>query len=217
MTDEPGPYLVWDTCAIAQDQVASLVDEARANGEELSEAKAFEQACGDQTLFDFEWEQLCENLTGLMNRINPDGCRWDARVNNFGWQRRDGTKSFFKAENGQELLRAILPKTDCTFHIFDEGDQIRIRNWHHDNPTGNEYYVIEVHRLWVVRALYEVDAETDEPAYWNSDLGWVPRSQATVFKENEKKDFKLPTGLVKLTSRTDPEMTETGEWVEVEE
>jgi len=47
-----------------------------------------------------------------------------------------------QASNGQELLEKILPKTECTFKVFKVGNRIMIQNWHHDAPTGNEWYTI---------------------------------------------------------------------------
>lgn len=140
------PFVIWDTCAIAQAAADQMVKEAKERGEDLSEEEALDLVWGDQGLIDYEWNSLCDRLTELMNRINPDGCRWDAQVHNFGWRSLDGRKDAFSAETGRELLEAVLPRTDCKFHVFDEGDHIRIRNWHHDSPSGDEYYIIEVHR-----------------------------------------------------------------------
>ena len=51
--------------------------------------------------------------------------------------------SDFKATDGGTFLSKILPDTDCTFNVFLDADQtVRIQNYHHDAPTGNEWYTI---------------------------------------------------------------------------
>lgn len=137
------PYVSWDTLAITEGQAAWLIECAKEDGEELDEKKAFQQACEDQDLYDREWDDLCSSLTELMQRINPDGYKYHAKVSNFGWQRLDGHKEFTATE-GKTLLQEVLPQTECTFQIWDRGDYIVIRNSHHDSPCGNEQYTITV-------------------------------------------------------------------------
>ena len=67
---------------------------------------------------------------------------WKVEVSNFGWRNQDGQK-ILRAENGLELLRGILPDTECTFRIYHDGRTgLKIQNFHHDSPTGNEWYYI---------------------------------------------------------------------------
>lgn len=89
----------------------------------------------------YECVQNC--LTALMEKLNNPTNHWRADAVNLGWQHRSGFLEF-EAENGKEMLLKILPKCDCTFDIYDDGDSIRIRNAHHDAPTG-EFYHIRVH------------------------------------------------------------------------
>jgi hypothetical protein len=95
----------------------------------------------------FEWECLTDELTTLMKKLNKGG-KWYCEVENFGWQKRSGHKAF-KAETGQKLLGAVLPNTDNSFKVFIMGKgfgrTIKIQNWHHDSPLGDEYYLI---RRW---------------------------------------------------------------------
>ncbi len=133
----PAPFLVWDTCEIAVDQAKYLVE----NGEAADEDEGFAMACNDSDLYTLEWEWLTESLTETLNEINPDGY-WHAEVANFGWRSQSGY-SDFKADNGNQFLANILPKTDCTFRVFLDADNtLRIQNSHHDAPTGNEWYTI---------------------------------------------------------------------------
>ena len=89
---------------------------------------------------DDAWDNMTEALTEWMQEHNPDG-DWRAEVTGFGWQRQDGYKDFH-AETGQKLLQDVLPNTECTFNVYDEGDHLSIENAHHDAPTGGEWYAI---------------------------------------------------------------------------
>jgi len=94
---------------------------------------------------DWMWDDFVENLTYVMKKKNYRNYykdKWMADVRGFGWRCLDGYKRV-TAETGKELLREILPKCDCTFKIFDDGRTgLKIQNFHHDSPTGNEWYYI---------------------------------------------------------------------------
>lgn len=107
----------------------------------------------DEDECDWSWEDTCEHLTLMMKTITKDRSffgYWTARVSNFGWRSLNGSKEF-KAEDGAEFLRQVLPNTDCTFNVFYadiDGTEpakpgaILIQNFHHDSPMGNEWYTI---------------------------------------------------------------------------
>ena len=131
------PYLVWDTHEILMNQANYLV----ASGEANDEDEGFTMACQDQCLMEWEWESLLQDLTDKLNEINPDG-NWHAEVENFGWRCLSGY-SDFRADEGKSFLDKILPNTDCTFRVFLEADNvIKIQNFHHDSPVGNEWHTI---------------------------------------------------------------------------
>jgi hypothetical protein len=136
--NDPTPFLVWDTFEIAKHQALFLVE----TGEAADEDDGFTRACADSDLYTFEWEDLTGCLTEALNEINPDGY-WHAEVANFGWRNQIGY-SDFKATDGRTFLSNILPDTDCTFNVFFDADQtVRLQNYHHDAPTGNEWYTIK--------------------------------------------------------------------------
>ena len=89
---------------------------------------------------EFTMDDLLDELTIVIEKLNPDGF-WSGQVKNFGWMNQHGTNHFM-ALSGIELLSSILPKTDCTFKIFQEEGVLKIQNWHHDSLTGNEWYVL---------------------------------------------------------------------------
>ena len=104
------------------------------------------------------WDSLICYLTDIIKKHFSG--YWHVKVSNFGWQSLHGEKGFF-ADKGSEFLQEILPKTDCHFKIFrddhpgssdDWADGVgrptkglKIQNFHHDSPVGNEwYYLIDV-------------------------------------------------------------------------
>ena len=143
ITDKnPSLFLTWDTAEILQSQAKHLVELGEAEHEE----QGWTMACEDQFLLDDEWENLLYCLTEKLNEINPEGY-WHGEVENFGWRKASGHKDF-KADTARTFLAAILPQTDCTFHVYiDESHpfkEIKIQNFHHDSPMGNEWYTIVV-------------------------------------------------------------------------
>lgn len=134
---QPSPFLIWDTCDIAMAQAKYLVE----IGETDNEEKAFDQACQDTDLLSFEWDYLTESLTETLNALNPSG-NWMAKVTGFGWRKQDGYKEI-QADNGSDFLKSIFPETDCSFKLFQDEKGIKIQNFHHDSPTGNEWYDIQ--------------------------------------------------------------------------
>ena len=146
MTDtEQVPYLRWCTSDITKSRVEDYKenpDNAPEGFAGWSEEKQYQYVWEDPDIYQWEWESLTDCLTDLMKELNSTG-RWRVTVENFGWQGKSGYK-ICDAETGRQLLEAILPQTDCTFNLFKEEDgTIKIRNWHHDSPVGNEWYTIE--------------------------------------------------------------------------
>lgn len=133
--------MAWDTCDIAEHETKYRIEEANENGEEFDEDEIRERAYSDSVLYESEWEYLIDYLTEIIKERNPSG-HWQAVVNNFGWRNQDGEKEF-DATDGKTMLQAILPQTDCTFHVFRWGRKgLAIQNYHHNSPTGNEWYYL---------------------------------------------------------------------------
>ena len=96
-------------------------------------------------------EDFNRDLTRIMSSKNIIGL-WGAMVSKFGWQKRDGRLKF-EAVTGQELISKLLPNTECRFKVYNYGPGLAIQNWHHDQPTGSEWYYIKplsrrAFRLW---------------------------------------------------------------------
>lgn len=139
------PVLVWDEYEILKDQVDYVLD----NPEEFPEYDGLDHDALwsrlSETVLECEWDWLTDALTELMEAKNKRykyPGYWYAEVNNFGWRGLDGHATI-EAETGQELLRKVLPKTDCIFRIYHDGRGIKIQNFHHDSPVGKEWYYIQ--------------------------------------------------------------------------
>ena len=98
----------------------------------------YEEA-GSEGFDEDDWYQLCEELTDLM----VGGTEWRVEVKDFGWQKVSG-EFFVVASTGEELLRGVLPDTECHFLIYDSGNNspLLIQNYHHDSPCGDEVYTL---------------------------------------------------------------------------
>ena len=91
---------------------------------------------------EFSWDDFTWQLTEIIKKKSKSK-KWFAEMQNFGWQSRSGHKIIEDLKDGAQLLGEILPKTECTFKIFDFGKSgIIIQNYHHDSPTGSEHYIV---------------------------------------------------------------------------
>ena len=139
--------LEWDTSEITSNEIKYRKEAWNLYyDKEPTDEKIETDVYNDSDLIDFNFEELIEALTEEMNKLNTKNYYWCASVSNFGWRGLDGEAKPFKAETGKELLSHILPNCDCTFKIFKEGKGFAIQNFHHDSPTGNEWY-----HIWLVK------------------------------------------------------------------
>jgi len=150
MSNTIKPLIVWDESELVDDELIERLQQQEEDiGSKIilgidAQSEDDIRACiyEDSTFFQDQWEYMTDYLSEIMLKINPKGYEcWMATVKGFGWRNSEGAK-LFKAANSNELLSNVLPTYECTFHIFKEGDKLKIRNWHHDSPTGNEYYYI---------------------------------------------------------------------------
>jgi hypothetical protein len=134
--------LRWDTDQNIQDRIRYLMEEGNMEGP-MSQVDATIDANEDFDLQNWEWESMTETLTQWIEEINPKGNTWCVSGRNMGWQRRSGTKEILHRDGstGQDLLRAILPQTDCTFTITYDGKSFEISNSHHDGSESYSVYV----------------------------------------------------------------------------
>ena len=143
------PIVSWDTLDVTDGEV----EQRQENWEDFyedyascpSEDEIRNDVINDYGIYELCHNEMTEELTELMNNLNPDSNSWDAEVHGFGWRNLDGTAEF-EAETGLELLRKILPDTDCTYYIYvyqNENGRVglAVNNYHHDSPMGEWYYI----------------------------------------------------------------------------
>jgi hypothetical protein len=144
-------YTSWDTSEIIENQVKFLKEqqeeEVKAGTRDAvdSDDELANRVSEDSDLFQMEWNDMTDSITELMKTVGKRAYSddlWVADVENFGWRSLSGTTGVFKAATGRELLIKVLPDTECTFKVFKVGKEIRLQNWHHDSPIGNEWYTI---------------------------------------------------------------------------
>jgi len=155
-------YCRWDTCDITcehakwlkeQSELDVLDDGWHAANKGKTEDEFFQLACEDYDVIDIAWQDMLYMVSELMTEIEKEMDKrgvgysgWNVRVENFGWRKQSG-KATVRADNAEELLRAVLPKCDCTFNVFrceseESGVWMKIQNSHHDSPCGAEWYTI---------------------------------------------------------------------------
>ncbi len=136
--ERPSYHLEWtgyatdEAIADYQEQYNDSMDEA----DKLTLDQARDMMSEDSDYWQNEWQFFVEALTEMM-----DGREyWRDDASNMGWMSREGVK-VFKATNGQQLIEAISPNTDCHYTINTHYSGFKIRISHHDAPMG-EYHTI---------------------------------------------------------------------------
>lgn len=95
----------------------------------------------DDTEDEFELDYKLSELATLMSKKTKK-FYWYCVVENFGWRNLSGYK-YFHATTALEFLHSVLPDCPCTSYVHNWGRGIAIQNYHHDSPTGNEWYYIK--------------------------------------------------------------------------
>lgn len=138
---------IWDTADMIDNEIKYELEnwehdyadrydfEKKPSEEELREALYM-----DDYLFQDAWDMMLDDVQYILNKKNPNGTYWKATVKGFGWRNLDGYK-YFKAKDAETFLQELLPETDCTFYIYNNGKGLKVHNFHHDSPTGEWYYI----------------------------------------------------------------------------
>lgn len=127
--------LSWDTLELAEYGLGWQKEMAEDLGED-PEAITIEDIYNDPFFWQAEWENVCEELTELM-----DGREyWKVSGTDMGWRKLSGQK-YLSVDNGKALLAGVLPETECTWKLYKKGDGFIVKNWHHDAPMGESYWI----------------------------------------------------------------------------
>lgn len=144
------PTLTWTGYADDEDikAYADNYNEGLSDGEEaMTIEQASQKIYEDYDYWRFMWESFVECLTEDM-----EGKRyWIDNAKGMGWRNLEGYKAF-EAEDGEKLLQAISPKTECSYRIVKHYNGFKIRISHHDSPMGETHIlkpinIIKYHAL----------------------------------------------------------------------
>ena len=129
--------LSYDECDITEEEVKYRLEE---NEENLTEEEIRGRVYNDYDLLQTSWEGFKECLTEELNKINKNNI-FKVKGVNMDWRNLEGSK-VLKAENAEELLNGILPKTnEFNLYVNTFKSQMVIKCSHHDSPTGEFYYI----------------------------------------------------------------------------
>ena len=90
---------------------------------------------------EFAWDDFMFEFNNLVKVKNFLGF-WYVEVKNFGWMKQDAHKYLF-ADDGLKVIHGVLPDTDNHFKVYNWGKGLAIQNFHHDSPTGLEWYYLK--------------------------------------------------------------------------
>lgn len=129
----------YDEAAELETRVKDMVENYRADIDdvELTEAELESEVYNDPDILNLYWDSVNDVLTDMLLKKNPDGY-WKMEVKCFGWRCLCGT-GYFRLTNGEDFLK-FLPDCHCTFRVFNYGRGFAVQNFHHDSPTGKEWY-----------------------------------------------------------------------------
>lgn len=111
-------------------------NDSQDDADKITIEQAREMIYEDAYYWSDEWDHFTEWLGELMGEQEY----WRDDATHMGWQARTGYK-VFKAETGNEFIRAISPDTECSYTITPHYKGFKIRISHHDAPMG-EYHTI---------------------------------------------------------------------------
>ena len=142
---EEKPIISYDECDWMEEEVKHRLGEWQefyAEEEECpSEDKIRKDIIDDCCWLDFEREYYNEHLTEILKEKGKEDCAWGISVKGFGWSNSSG-KDCAIIEDADDFWKKVLPDCQCTWKMYATDEGLKVRNWHHDSPMGNEYYYL---------------------------------------------------------------------------
>ena len=149
----------WEKAGHDADKFKALLKQEGLEGE--AEEQARNSAYEDSDIYQFAWDDLKDGLTEALTAKNPNNLPWRLDGSNLGWQARSGYM-YVETNDGAEFLNKVLPKTDVTIEVYDEGDALHFKVYHHDAPTGEHYYA----RPEAPKEEEDIGAESSKRSRW---------------------------------------------------
>jgi hypothetical protein len=128
--------LSWDEHSVLQNHADWLLQEGTASNEK----EAFEMACKDADILEFEFDDFLENFTAILKTLSPSGV-FHIEGRNMGWRHLSGSLDL-QAQDAREFIEKSFPKTnDWRLEgIFcPRIKELTYRLYHHDAPMGEVY------------------------------------------------------------------------------
>lgn len=191
MSDESKLLCSWYPPDIVDHEVKYHVeeDDALEDGRFKDEDAVRQWVWEDHELFRHQWEYFQEHLTEVMKERGLDEVALLVHGYRMTWQNLSGHK-VIHAETGEELLKEILPDTECYVWVYEGGDDtLDMKVSHHDSPTGELYTIQDVsdeycttceelrddpgHLISIKENGECLDCLFDEGAYCDWCRGWV--------------------------------------------
>ena len=140
MKQKRKPDLIWDECEIVDDEVDYLRGEP--DMKHLSEDELRQIVYDDGDGFYIAWDFFIGELSDYLKMIDKKNNKlFKVKGVDMGWRNLEGHKTL-NAENGEELLKGILPDTsEFSLYVWKEKTQLKIKCSHHDSPMGEWYFI----------------------------------------------------------------------------
>lgn len=131
----------FDESDIQEEQIKYLMDEDEFKGRDDALEEVKKIVYNDYDLINEAWADFKDYLTELMGEINKGRNTYKIIGKNMGWRHLTGSK-ILKADDGEELLKGILPNTqEFSLYVYKTKTTLIIKCSHHDAPMGEYYYI----------------------------------------------------------------------------
>lgn len=89
----------------------------------------------------YHYDYVCEQLTAMLNTVNPDDNTYTSRGQNVGWRNISGTTTV-TLTSGADLVSKLCPDGhwSLTATLLSD-DELELRLGHHDSPTGETHLI----------------------------------------------------------------------------
>jgi len=144
--------MYWNEYEMVEEEVKYRLEED--NSEKLTEDDLRESIYEDIDFFDFQYDDLKEYLTEVMQELNKKGTYWKIVGKSMGWRNLQGYK-YANIETGEELLKAVLPNCETTFYIYKENNRLKMVVYHHDSPMGETYFIMPITERTFIKRVEE--------------------------------------------------------------
>jgi len=143
--EEEKPICSYDECEITNAEVKHRMEEWEDYYDEKpdDEDKVREEVSQDFGFWENEREYQNEHLTEVLKEKGKEGCAWSISVEDFGW-RNLSVKGCAILEDASDFYEKVLPDCQCTWEMYATNEGLRVKNWHHDSPMGESYYLTPI-------------------------------------------------------------------------